>query len=99
MLPILTKVEILVILTRAYFQLRSGLRARLDDIFIVLTWSLVSSVPQVFVREGALNVTELARAFRDPERGSSMRIPQMDEWDALALRFNAEYLLQLLGRM
>ena len=57
----------------------------------------MNSVPQVFVGEGALDVTALARAFSDPERGASMEFPEPDGWELVALRYNAEYLLRLFA--
>lgn len=68
--------------------------------FLVLCWSLVNSVPEVFVGRGPLNVTQLALVFRDAARGASARLPEgLSSWDLLALRFNAEYLLRVLRHM
>lgn len=96
----LTPLAILVVFTRAYYQLEAGLKSRVNDIFIVLCWALVNSVPEVSVRDGPLDLTRMAAALVDPELGSTTTLPeQMSCWDLLSLRVRAQQLLALLARL
>lgn len=74
MRPIFNRTEILIIMARAYFVLSSMLKIPVKDIFVVLCLALADSVLQVFVRNGELKVTVLARSFVDQCQDSSIRV-------------------------
>lgn len=96
----ITPLPVVVTLTRVYYQLEAGLKTRVNDVFVLLCWALVNSVPEAFARDGPIDVVRMAASFTDPERGSSTTLPeQLSVWDLLTLRFHAEYLRKLLGEM